>query len=97
MLDEKKRYSLLSNAFAFSADTRLMAGKKSVMLAGAEKVGFTGTILVYEKAKLSEVRLGAHILNGWIVRETIGNPTGNGSGFVICTRETGMRLGGYHS
>jgi hypothetical protein len=89
MLDEKKRYSLLSNAFEFAADTRLLGGKKSVLLAGAEKLGYTGTLLVFKNPNLSELHLGSHILNGWIMRDTIENPAGDGSGFVICTRETG--------
>ena len=92
MLDEKKRYSLLSNAFEFAADTRLLGGKKSVLLAGAEKLGFTGSILVYKNPDLSKLRLGDHIMKGWIVRDTIKNPAGDGSGFVICTRETGKAI-----
>lgn len=87
MLNDKV-YEALSNAFDRSIDTgRLMGARKSVLMSGVEKLGYMGTILVYKKANLSEVRKGQQVAKGWIVEETIQNPKNKKDGLVICVRD----------
>ncbi|MBR2705291.1 MAG: hypothetical protein IKE91_07465 [Clostridia bacterium] len=88
MLDKKDMYAKLKNGFDRSIDSRRMGSRKSVLMSGLDKYGYTGAVLLFEKAKLSEIKLGDMPIDGWVVLDTIKNPTPKAeNGLVICQKK----------
>jgi hypothetical protein len=56
-------------------------------MSGLEKLGYTGSVLLYYKANVSEVRVGDVPVAGWVVKEIIKNPVMNAvDGMIICQK-----------
>ena len=80
-------YAKLKSALDRSIDSRLIVGRKSILMSGLEKLGYTGSVLLYYKANVSEVRVGDVPVEGWVVKEIIKNPVMNAvDGMIICQK-----------
>ena len=81
-------YAKLKDALDRSIDSRLIAGRKSILMSGLNSLGYMGAVLLYHKANLSDVKVGDTPVEGWFVQETIKNPAKNAvDGLVICLKK----------
>lgn len=88
MLNNNNVYAKLKDALDRSIDSRLMGTRKSILMSGLHSLGYMGSVLLFHKANVSDIRVGDTPVEGWFIQEIIKNPAKNAvDGMVICLKK----------